>query len=176
MMVINTTTMPFNLEEDVLSKLEEKSQHDGISLDKLVNEILIRYAELDMSNPEFGLVSIDKLAVMKIFEKMSREEVVELAMRVGKNATMKSVLLLKSKIILDSFLSWLEAHMRNSSLEIRHNIEGKNHMFIINHHLGENWSLYQKTIIESIFSEILRKRVDTFIVSKMTLAFKFEDI
>lgn len=96
MMVINTTTMPFNLEEDVLSKLEEKSQHDGISLDKLVNEILIRYAE-------FGLISIDKLAVMKIFEKMSREEIVELAMRAGKNATMKSVLLLKSKIILDSF-------------------------------------------------------------------------
>src|SRR5438034_1205193 len=121
-MVINTTTMPFNLEEDVLRKLEEKSEHDGISLDKLINEILMRYAELDTSNSQFGIVSVDKLAVMKIFEKMSREEVVELAMRVGKDATMESILLMKSKITLGSFLSWLEVHMRNSSFEIRHDI------------------------------------------------------
>jgi hypothetical protein len=81
---------------------------------------------------------------------------------------------MKSKIDLDSYLSWLELYMRNSSLEITHNIEGNDHTIIIKHDLGENWSLYQKTIVESIFNEVLRKPVGIIMVSKTTLTFKFE--
>ncbi|MGC1932940.1 MAG: hypothetical protein WA667_28535 [Candidatus Nitrosopolaris sp.] len=39
--------------------------------------------------------------------------------------------------------------------------------------LGEIWSIYFKTVLESIFNGILGKHIDTSI-SKTTLAFKFE--
>jgi hypothetical protein len=74
------------------------------------------------------------------------------------------------------FISWLEVGMKDSSVEINHNIKGNNHIFIIKHDLGENWTIYQKTIIESIFKEILRKRIDIITASSTTLTFKFQDI
>jgi predicted DNA-binding ribbon-helix-helix protein len=176
-MVTNTddsTTITFDLEENTLNELEKKAENDGISLDTLINEILMKHTELDTSESQSRIVSVDKPTVTKIFEKMSREEVVELATHVGKDATTEAILFMKSKIDLDSYLSWLELYMRNSSLEITHNIEGNDHTIIIKHDLGENWSLYQKTIVESIFNEVLRKPVGIIMVSKTTLTFKFE--
>jgi hypothetical protein len=114
--------------------------------------------------------------VRKIFEKMSRYEAVELAARSGKDATTEAILLVSNTIDLKSFISWLEVGMKDSSVEINHNIKGNNHTFIIKHDLGENWTIYQKTVIESIFKEILRKRIDIITASSTTLTFKFQDV
>jgi hypothetical protein len=61
---------------------------------------------------------------------------------------------------LASFLSWLDARMRHSSVEISHNVEGSSHTYILKHDLGENYSLFQKTVLESIFNDVLGKRID----------------
>ena len=62
---------------------------------------------------------------------MSREEAVKLATHVGKDSTTQAILLMRSKIDLDTYLSRLQWYMRNSSLEIIHNIEGHNHTITI---------------------------------------------
>ena len=74
-MVTNTddsTTITFHLEENTLNELEKKSENDGISLDTLINEILMKHTELDTSESQSRIVSVDKPTVTKIFEKMSR--------------------------------------------------------------------------------------------------------
>jgi hypothetical protein len=172
----DSATITFDLEENTLNELEKKSEHDGISLDTLINEILMKHTGLDTSESQSRTMSLDKSTVTKIFEIMSREEVVKLATQVGRDSTTQAILLMKSKIDLDTYLSWLQWYTRNSSLEITHNIEGNNHTITIKHDLGENWSFYQKTIVESIFNEVLRKPVSIIMVSKKTLAFKFEGI
>jgi hypothetical protein len=136
----------------------------------------MKHTELDTSESQSRTMSLDKSTVTKIFETMSREEAVKLATHVGKDSTTQAILLMKSKIVLDTYLSWLQWYTRNSSLEITHNIEGNNHTITIKHDLGENWTFYQKTIVESIFNEVLRKPVSIIMVSKKTLAFKFEGI
>jgi hypothetical protein len=61
---------------------------------------------------------------------------------------------------LDSFLSWLEVGMRNSCVEIKHDFNENNQTYILKHELGLNYSLFYKTILESIFNEILGKHID----------------
>jgi len=67
---------------------------------------------------------------------------------------------MKNKMDIDSFLSWLDVRMKNSSVEISHSIEGSTHTYILKHDLGENYSLFYKTILESIFNEILGNHID----------------
>jgi hypothetical protein len=50
--------------------------------------------------------------------------------------------------------------MRNSSVEISHNSEQSKHTYILKHDLGENYSLFQKTVLELIFNDALGKHLD----------------
>ena len=65
----DSTTIAFDRDENTLNELEKKSKHDGISLDTLINEILMKYTELGTSKSQPKIVSVYKSTVMKIFEK-----------------------------------------------------------------------------------------------------------
>ncbi len=75
---------------------------------------------------------------------------------------------------LNSFISWFEARMRASSIEINHNIKNNAHTFIIKHDLGENWSLYHTTVLGLIFREVLDTTVD-FEYNTGMMSFKFTE-
>jgi hypothetical protein len=53
----------------------------------------------------------------ELFKKMSKQEIIELATGIGKNATNDATLFMKSKMALASFLSWLDVRVRNSSVK-----------------------------------------------------------
>ena len=79
-------------------------------------------------------------------------------MGIGKSATNDAAIFMKNKMDMASFLSWLGVDMRNPCVEIKHNVDENTQTY--NHELGLNYSLFYKTILESIFSEILGKHID----------------
>ena len=105
---------------------------------------------------------------------MTKDQVVDMAKRVGKNVVRDTALFMQGDISLDSFISWFEARMRASSIEINHNIQNNVHTFIIKHDLGENWSIYHTTVLELIFREILEKKAD-FDYNAGMMLFKFTE-
>ncbi len=85
------------------------------------------------------------------------------------------VLFMKNKIDLNSFLSWLELWLKkNSTAGFNHNVEKNSiHTCIMRHDLGENWSLYHKIVLESVFKETLKIPIQINITNS-TLSFSFE--
>ncbi|MEW5840440.1 MAG: hypothetical protein AB1753_05490 [Thermoproteota archaeon] len=169
-----TVTMTFRIEESVMAALRSESEKKEVSLNTLVNQVLKRFVEWDMFEPKVGMIPIARPVVQTLFEKMSREGVVEMAQKVGKGAVHDIALFMKSRMDLDSFLSWLEMRMKNSSIEFSHRVRDGRHVFIMKHDLGYNWSLYHKTLLELIFNEVLQKRVESVITASM-LTFAVED-
>lgn len=166
--------MTFRIDEDVLNKLRTESEHRETSLNTFVNQIFKRYVEWDMFESKVGMVPIAKPIIVELFGKMTKEEIVDMANRIGKNVVRDIALFMKGDIDLNSFLSWFEARMKASSIEINHNIKGHNHIFIVKHDLGENWSLYHKTVLGLIFHEVLDKKVDFDFNARM-ISFRFSD-
>ena len=171
-----TTTMTFRIDKNVLMKLRSQSKASEISINTLVNQILKRFVEWDMLEPRVGMVAVAKPVVAELFGKISKEEIVNLAMRTGKDSIRDIALFMKGKLDVDSFISWLELRMKNSSVEMSHSIaeDDTTHTYVIKHDLGENWSLYNKTILELIFNDVLGKRVDITRMSNTILIFKFQ--
>ena len=169
-----TSTMTFRIDEDILNKLRSESENRETSLNTFVNQIFKRYVEWDMYESKVGMVPIAKPIIIELFNKITKEQIVDMANRIGKNVVRDIALFMKGDINLTSFISWFEARMRASSIEINHNIKNNNHTFIIKHDLGENWSLYHKTVLELIFREILEKKVD-FDYNAGMISFKFSD-
>jgi outer membrane receptor for ferrienterochelin and colicin len=100
---------------------------------------------------------------------------------------------------MNSFLSWLENQMNNYAIELRHIIskeedkDGWNrhlsnntrdndrtshlrryHKYVLKHDIGSNYSLYFKTLLESIFNEKLQKHISIKTASSM-LTFEFQE-
>ncbi len=169
-----TSTMTFRIDEDVLNKLRAESEHRETSLNTFVNQIFKRYVEWDMFESKVGMVPIAKPIIVELFGKMSQENIIDMANRIGKNVVRDIALFMKGDISLSSFLSWFEARMKASSIEINHNMKNDYHTFIVKHDLGENWSLYHKTVLELIFSDMLDKKIQ-FDYNAGMISFKFSD-
>jgi hypothetical protein len=169
-----TSTMTFRIDEDVLNKLRSESEHRETSLNTFVNQIFKRYVEWGMYESRVGMVPIAKPIIVELFGKMNKDEIVDMANRIGKNVVRDIALFMKGDISLSSFISWFEARMRASSIELNHNIKERNHTFIVKHDLGENWSLYHKIVLELIFKDILEKKVD-FDYDAGMISFRFTE-
>ena len=148
-----TSTFTLRIDEDIIKSLQNESQLQDISLNTLINKILKRYVEWDSYEPKVGMIPIPKLLVEKLFEKRSTQEIIDLAMKVGKNELEDILLFMNKKIDWILFLNWFELRLQNSAIEIVHTVEANKHTFIMKHGMGENWSLYHKTIFELISKE-----------------------
>ncbi|HEV2192648.1 MAG TPA: hypothetical protein VGR54_03405 [Nitrosopumilaceae archaeon] len=169
-----TATMTFRIDEDILNKLRAESENRETSLNTFVNQIFKRYVEWDMFESKVGMIPIAKPIVIELFGKMKKDEVTDMAVRIGKNVVRDIALFMKGDIDLESFLSWLEARMKASSIEINHKIKNDTHTIILKHDLGENWSLYHKTVLELIFREVLDKNIN-FEYNAGMISFKFTE-
>jgi len=61
--------------------------------------------------------------------------------------------------------------MKISGINSDHRIEdGRKHVFVIQHELGENWSLFTKELLKLIFENLAEVRPEVNITANMTVA------
>ena len=174
--VSKNKTLTFRIEQDNVKKLRTEAGSQGISLNSLINQIIKNFLEWHIFEPKVGMVPLAKPVVEELFTKMSKEQLIDIAMRVGKNEVQNAAMFMKGgKMDLDSFLSWFENRMRNSSIQMSHVFDEKErtHTYTMKHDICENWSLYFKEILLYIFNEVFGKRVD-ITTSYTMLTFKFK--
>jgi hypothetical protein len=83
----------------------------------------------------------------------------------------ESVILMKKKFDLWSVLSVLQEYMKVSGIIADHIIEArKKHIFVIQHELGEYWSLFAKELLNLIFYNLANLRAEIHITQKSIIA------
>jgi hypothetical protein len=169
-----TATITFRFEEDLINKLQQEAKEHQISTNTLATQAMRRFLEWDIYQPRIGLVSLNKPVFVKIFGGLKEKEVIEIARTIGKDEVKDVALFMKGDIDVDSFMSWFEIQMVNSSVQVSHMSEKGMHTFVMKHDLGKNWSLYNKTILELIFDELFHKKI-TVKYNKNTFALRFSE-
>lgn len=79
------SSMTFDLDETVANKVYAEAQSQGINLNTYVNQIIKRFIEWDKFEPKAGLVPISKPLLTELFTNRSKEEIISMARRAGKN-------------------------------------------------------------------------------------------
>jgi len=167
-----TDTISFRLDNTVLEKLRKESDRQGTSLNVLINQILKRYTEWDMFESKVGMIPVARPILDSLFKKLTKEEAVELAKKIGSEIVRDIATFMKGSMNLDSFMSWFETRMHMSGFDMNHDVKNDTHTYIIKHDLGENWSLYHRTVLEIIFRDILAKPITVETNARMiTLTF-----
>ena len=170
-----TSTITFRLDENTIQRLRHESSNRQVSTNTLVNQALRQFLDWGMYESTIGFVMINKQVFVHVFGKLSQNEIISVATRVGKDEVKNMALFMRGTMDIKSFLSWFETRMINSSVQVSHIQEDDNfHRYVMKHELGKNWSVYHKTILELIFEEVFNKKINVKI-DKTMISFEFTE-
>jgi hypothetical protein len=180
-----TRSITFRLESSIIEELQTEAEYRETSLNVLINQILRRYSNWERYENKMGMLPVPKIMlssmmdeVMKIGKENGIDDVI-----MFRNLLMKelsqiafiflkdSVLLIKKNYNLLTVLEVLEQYMKVVGINSDHRIDddGK-HIYVIQHKLGENWSLFIKEFLILIFENLGKVKVDISSTPNTTVA------
>lgn len=180
-----TKSTTFRLDSRVVEELQKDADQGEISLNVLVNQILKRYIEWDRYEKKLNLLPIPKQILIKMIDETIqvaeeakiqdlegyRSKIAKNAAEVALNIMKDSVLFMKKDYNLWTVLDVLRQYMKVAGITSDHTIEaGRKHVFIIQHDLGQNWSLFAKELLSLIFTELAQVRAEISETSKTVKA------
>ena len=170
------TTITLRISTPIIKKLRNDSEGKGISLNAVINQALRHYVEWDAFEPQVGMIPFPKTVLGKIFAEMSEEQIVKLATNTGMNAAIDAAILMRGRIDVSDFISWIELRLKNSGSQIIHrlNKDDNDNTIIIKPDLGKNWSLYLKTMIISALTDVFKIQVNDIIITDTILSIRFK--
>ena len=167
-------SITFRLDAEIIEELQREADLKEVSLNVLVNQILRRYAKWDRFENSLGMMPVPKIILTKLANKTMklaadakilnmdsyRDEIVRDCAENAFGLIKDSVLMMKKKYNLWTVLSVLQEYMKISGITSDHIEEGGKHVFIIQHELGEIWSLFAKELLSLIFTKLAEIRAD----------------
>ncbi len=180
-----TRSVTFRLDSSVIDDLQSEADNREISLNVLVNQVLKRYSEWDRFENKIGMMPVPTVILSSLIDKAIavakssgikdidryRDEIIKQAAQLAFGLMKDSVLFMKRQYNLWVVLAVLEEYMKVSGIKADHKIEGsRKHVFIIQHELGENWSLFTKELLALIFQNLANVRAEINTTSNTTVA------
>jgi hypothetical protein len=180
-----TRSITFRLESSIIEELQSEAEYRETSLNVLINQILRRYSNWDRYENKMGMIPIPKVMLSGIMDEMLKigkdsgvEDVINFRDKLIKELSQTafaflkdSVLLIKKNYNLLVVLEVLEQYMKVVGINSDHKIEddGK-HVYVIQHKLGENWSLFIKEFLILVFENLGKVKVDISSTENTTVA------
>jgi hypothetical protein len=178
-------SVTFRLDSKVIDELQTEADNREVSLNVLVNQILKRYAEWDRYENKIGMMPVPRVILSSLIDKAVsiakssgikdiepyRDAIIKQASELAFSLMKDSVLFMKKQYNLWVVLSVLEEYMKVSGIKADHKIEGsRKHVFIIQHELGENWSLFTKELLSLIFEKLANVKAEINVTPNTTVA------
>jgi len=169
----------------VVDELQRDSNEGEISLNVLVNQVLKRYVEWNRYENKLGMIPIPKLMLTTLIDEAMqiaadakiadlesyRNKIVNNAAQAALKVMKDSVLFMRKEYSFWTVLDVLRQYMKVAGIVSDHRIEtGRKHVFIIQHDLGDNWSLFAKELLTKIFIELAQVRAEISTTSKTVRA------
>lgn len=184
---VKTRSITFRLDSNIVENLQREADQREISLNVLVNQILRKYTKWDTFEPKIGMMPVPKIILSACFNKavmvaneigmtqddieFNRRKMIKSAAEISFNLIRDSALLMKRTYNLWTVLEILQEYMKVSDMKADHRIEaGNTHVFVIQHELGENWSLFTKDLLDMIFENLASTRPDVNITPNTIIA------
>jgi hypothetical protein len=147
----------------------EANQKD-VSLNSLVIQIIKGHIGWHSNASKAGFTSVRRGFITRLMEKLSEQEVIDIAKQVAKDETKALVLLLRNKYDIESSIDVMDNWIKVSGYSYRHESSSTLHSYVIQHDMGRKMSLYLAEMYRYLFQEFNLKKVD-FDVDDNTISF-----
>ena len=154
-----TMTVTFRLLLKLVEDLKKEAELEKINLNAFVSKILTGHMQWGRYERKVGLLPMTKPFVKDAINRMTEEEIVNLAREIEKDDFTNILVFTKGDQGVDEFIEILHSWLNVAYMQ--HYIEKENDSihFTIQHDLGSKWSLYVKTMISELAHDVLGKKI-----------------
>jgi len=170
-----TKTVSLRLSSALIEELKQEAEIEKINFNALISKILGNHVLWEKYERKVGLLPMTKPFVKYAVQKLTEKEIIHLAEVIEKDTFADILKFMKGEYTVEDFIEILRTWLNVAWMQ--HDIEKKNNtvIFKIQHDLGENWSLYVKTLATELFHDILEKKLEVKLTkTTITLVFPTE--
>jgi hypothetical protein len=178
-----TRTVTFRIDSRVVDGLQRDADNAGVSLNIFVNQLLKRYYDWGKYESKLNMMPVPKVMLSSCMDisvdvvreidtkgtEEYRNKIIRHAADIAFEAMKDAVLLMKNQYNLWDVLEVLREYMRASGIKADHRIAGRKNIFVIQHEMGENWSLFTQELLKLIFERLAKVRIESRITANTTV-------
>ncbi|AIF82443.1 hypothetical protein NTE_00361 [Candidatus Nitrososphaera evergladensis SR1] len=152
---MESTSVTFRVLNKKLESLRTLAEDSKMSLNTLVNNIIDSYLEWEFLAPKVGFVPMQKSVLKDLFDRVSEEEIKEIATRAADNFE-NELIMLYGKVDLESVISFTKNRVKKSGFTLREFDSGEKgaRKLVMHHDVGHNWSVFSMTYIERLINNV----------------------
>jgi hypothetical protein len=154
---IKTVTRTFSIREDIVEVLEKEARSRGISTSALVNQMIDRTIMMTWPSEKTGALVIAHDIVRGLLDALSADEIRKVGGGSAQAHKSTAIVLYGTEQKLESVLNLLDSNYGKNAQWYRftHTVNGRDHMVLLNHELGQKWSIFLEAYMRSFFLETL---------------------
>jgi len=170
----NTENITFRLYKDTLEKIRNVAKRENTSPNALVNKILESYIHWELSAPQAGWALMPKRFLIELIKEVDDDKISKIMSKLSKTMSKEMDLYMKGKHNLDTWLSMIRGRCERSGFNLTEFRQDDEIELVMQHDMGEKWSIYFKSFYENVFYDLGVKT--SFDYTENTLVIKLEDI
>jgi hypothetical protein len=149
-----TESVSLRLDKNTWNKLKISAKKQKTSPNSLVSQILDSHIEWEMNAVEAGWAIMPKLFLIELFKTIDKDKMEKTITRLSVRMAKDINLYMRGKHDLESWLSILRARSERSGFNWTEYEESGKLEIVMQHDMGENWSMYFKTFYENVFHDL----------------------
>ncbi|MGN6350446.1 MAG: hypothetical protein ACTHL3_03165, partial [Candidatus Nitrosocosmicus sp.] len=146
-------TITFRLEKYLLDKLRQESEHTGISINTMVNQIIKSHLQWHKPAKTASLGYFSKVLFSKMIDKLTEQQLIKTTEEFCKDNLLDICYMLGTEhdfsSFMDAFCNWIDAS--GFRYKIDKGDELIEDIYAIQFDMGRNWSLYMVTMMKFVF-------------------------
>ena len=143
----------FRINEEALEALREDARSQTLSLNTLVNQLLVNYASFGRYMRRMHAKMLSQQTLSELINRLSEDSIIEAGQNAGKTAPEELMTVIEGKITVSNVI----ALMRNISsyagwFEYTEKNEGEHPTITLMHDMGRKWSIFIANYISGAFT------------------------
>jgi hypothetical protein len=150
-----TSTASFRLDESALSALQEDAKKQNVSVNTLINQLILTYANYDRPMKRFHMVKVSGSTFRHILQAARDETIIGAGKLAGSDGPRTSILARWGELTTENALSYLKTMGNYSALfEYSEVIHAGKISVTLTHDFGPKGSLFLQEYVRAIFEPI----------------------
>ena len=175
-----TRSITYRLPTKIVDELETEAMQKNISHNVLVKQILEKYVQWERFSDKIGFVPVPKGILNALGDDLDGKDIDEI-IKVVQPIIKDTCMFMKGGYDLKRCIETLEDYMRASGMKSDHRIEGNVHHFIVQHDMGQKWSVFTEQLLTEIFRSFLPDKsikfqtTDSTVITTISLGSDFNE-
>lgn len=151
--ISKTVAKSFRINEEALEALREDARKQTISLNTLVNQLLVSYSDFGRYMKQMHSLTLTRQTFSKILNVIPEDKLIEFAKDAGRNVPEAVITSKHGKVTLNGlieFVHYLSAYA--NMFEYSEKDENGHWTITLTHELGRRWSLFLANYMEQAMS------------------------